>query len=104
MQAELVITSTPVVSKLYRWYVAFMLFLTYLCEYTDLQIWGPLIPKSEELFGFSMTQTDGFISAVSLGKTIPQLPGGYIADKYGPKFVLVVSMTLMGISTFAMSS
>ena len=90
-------------SPFYRWFVAGMLFFVYLCQFTDFQIWSPMIPKSKELFGFTMTQTAGFISVLAFGKTFSQLPGGYIADRYGPKPVLIVSMILMGIGTFAMS-
>lgn len=102
-QTESADRSNPSGSKVYRWYIAFMLFIAYLCQFTDFQIWSPMIPKSKELFGFSMTQVAGFISALAFGKTFSQLPGGYIADKYGPKPVLITSMILMGIGTFAMA-
>lgn len=72
---------------------------TFLSRY----IWSPLMADVSVEFGINATQAGLYMSAFFAGYLITQIPGGILADKYQPKYILMVCTALGGVMTAAMS-
>lgn len=72
---------------------------TFFTRYT----WSPLMAAVSQEFGMSATQAGLYMSAFFAGYLITQLPGGIMADKLQPKYILIVCTILSGVMTAAMS-
>lgn len=72
---------------------------TFLSRY----IWSPLMSDVSAEFGINATQAGLYMSAFFGGYLITQIPGGILADKYEPKYILMVCTVLGGVMTGLMS-
>lgn len=72
---------------------------TFLSRY----IWSPLMSGVSEEFGINATQAGLYMSAFFAGYLITQIPGGILADKYQPKYILIACTLLGGAATGAMA-
>ena len=72
---------------------------TFLSRY----IWSPLMSDVSGEFGINATQAGLYMSAFFAGYLVTQIPGGIMADKYEPKYILMICTALGGIMTAMMS-
>ena len=72
---------------------------TFLSRY----IWSPLMADVSGEFGINATQAGLYMSAFFAGYLVTQIPGGIMADKYQPKYILIVCTVLGGVMTALMS-
>ena len=72
---------------------------TFLSRY----IWSPLMADVSGEFGINATQAGLYMSAFFAGYLVTQIPGGIMADKYQPKYILIACTVLGGAMTALMS-
>ncbi len=72
---------------------------TFLSRY----IWSPLMADVSGEFGINATQAGLYMSAFFAGYLVTQIPGGIMADKYQPKYILMICTALGGVMTAMMS-
>ena len=72
---------------------------TFLSRY----IWSPLMADVSGEFGINATQAGLYMSAFFAGYLITQIPGGIMADRYQPKYILIACTVLGGVMTALMS-
>ena len=72
---------------------------TFLSRY----IWSPLMADVSGEFGINATQAGLYMSAFFAGYLVTQIPGGIMADKYKPKYILMICTALGGVMTAMMS-
>ena len=68
-----------------RWWICFLLFLTWLVSYVDRSLMPMALPLIGQEFHLSPTVMGVVISAFFIGYGSMQIPGGMIADKIGPR-------------------
>ena len=68
---------------------------TFLSRY----IWSPLMADVSGEFGINATQAGLYMSAFFAGYLVTQIPGGIMADKYQPKYILIACTVLGGAMT-----
>lgn len=68
-----------------RWWVCFLLFLTWLLSYIDRSLMPMALPFIGREFHLSPTVMGAVISAFFVGYGSMQIPGGIVADKFGPR-------------------
>ena len=73
---------------------------TFLSRY----IWSPLMADVSGEFGINATQAGLYMSAFFAGYLVTQIPGGIMADKYQPKYILIACTVLGGAMTALMSA
>ncbi|NML31821.1 MFS transporter [Paraburkholderia antibiotica] len=81
----------------YRWFIVFMLFLACAISYLDraaLSVAAPLIAKDLQL---DAAHLGVVFSAFFVGYSLFCFVGGYAADRFGPKRVLIVAIGLWSI-------
>ena len=70
---------------------------TFLSRY----IWSPLMADVSNEFGINATQAGLYMSAFFAGYLVTQIPGGIMADRYQPKYILIACTVLGGVMTAA---
>lgn len=83
-----------------RWWIAVLLFLSYVVWYmdrTNISIAGPIMMKH---FGWTATEFGLVQSAFFLGYALTQIPGGWMADKFGGSKVITFGTVWWSIFVF----
>ena len=83
--------------------VVFCGWLAFFCSFIDRLSWPPVIPLATIELEISAAQAGGFMSAFFFGYLLTQLPGGILADRFGTRIVVLVSLALMGIFTISIT-
>lgn len=96
--------NTEIGSNRGKWLTLFAVTLafsyTFLCRF----IFSPLIPDISAEFSLNATQAGLYMSAFFAGYLITQVPGGIMADKLQPKYILIICTLLNGVTTAIMST
>jgi sugar phosphate permease len=83
-----------------RWWICFLLFLTWLISYIDRSLMPIALPLIGEEFHLSPTVMGAVVSAFFLGYASMQIPGGIIADKIGARKAMTLGVA--GWSIFSL--
>lgn len=82
-----------------RWYtVGTLLFFIYLLCFADRTNIGVAAPEMMRDLHFSGAVTGTLLSAFFWGYVLTQLPGGWLANKIGPKRVIVAALFIVGVT------
>lgn len=87
----------------YRWVVLMLTSVTFLLTFVVRFTWPPLIPVVTPVLGMKMSQAGAYMSAFYIGYVITQIPSGILADRFGVRIILAVSLLLEGATTFGMA-
>ena len=79
--------------------ITLALSFTFLSRY----IWSPLMADVSGEFGINATQAGLYMSAFFAGYLVTQIPGGIMADRYQPKYILIACTVLGSTMTALMS-
>lgn len=86
----------------YRWLILTLtvlsFVLTFLCRFS----WPPLIPVIVPIIHMNMSQAGAYMSAFYIGYVITQIPAGILADAFGVRAVLGVTLAIGGIAQYFM--
>ncbi|WP_200868674.1 MFS transporter [Bacillus cihuensis] len=78
-----------------------VLMFGYSLIYMDKNMISTAIIPIAEQYNFTTSQTGLIMSLFFLGYSLMQIPGGWLADKIGYKKVLIISLSLITVFTFA---
>jgi sugar phosphate permease len=84
-----------------RWYVLVLISLMYMITYMDRSNISIAAPAIAGEFGFSKTQIALLFSAFAWAYAMGQVPGGWLADYFGPKRVLLAIVPYWSLMTAA---
>ena len=88
----------------YRWLILFLtvlsFVLTFLCRFS----WPPLIPVIVPVIHMNMSQAGAYMSAFYIGYVVTQIPAGILADAFGVRAVLGVTLAIEGIAQYCMGN
>jgi ACS family hexuronate transporter-like MFS transporter len=88
----------------YRWVILALMFASFVLTFLTRFAWPPLIPVVVPVLKMNMSQAGAYMTAFYIGYVITQVPAGILADRFGVRTILGVSLVLEGISTWAMGS
>ena len=77
--------------------------LAFSFTFLNRYIWSPLMADVSGEFGINATQAGLYMSAFFAGYLVTQIPGGIMADRYQPKYILIACTVLGGAMTALMS-
>jgi len=80
-----------------RWWICFLLFLTWLMSYVDRSLMPMALPLIGQEFHLSPTVMGVVISAFFVGYASMQIPGGILADKFGARKMMTAGVALWSI-------
>ena len=86
-----------------RWLVLLLISLMYLITYMDRTNISVAAPAMAEEFGLSKTEFGIVFSAFLWAYSIGQIPGGWFADRFGPRKVLLFIVPFWSLMTVATS-
>jgi MFS family permease len=78
-----------------------VLCVSYLLNAADRQVFYPLLPQIREEFGFSLDQAGLLATGFTLGLALTGLPAGYLLDRMSRRAIVVVSIVVYSLGTFA---
>src|SRR6202035_4872069 len=84
-----------------RWVVLFLISLMYMFTYMDRSNISVAAPAIAKEFGFSKTEIGLVFSAFAWAYAAGQVPGGWLADYFGPKRVLLAIVPFWSLMTAA---
>jgi sugar phosphate permease len=84
-----------------RWYVLALISLMYMITYMDRSNISIAAPSIAKEFGFSKTEMALLFSAFAWAYAVGQIPGGWLADYFGPKRVLLAIVPFWSLMTAA---
>jgi sugar phosphate permease len=83
-----------------RWWICFLLFLTWLVSYIDRSLMPMALPLIADEFHLSPTVMGVVISVFFLGYGAMQLPAGIIADKIGARNSITLGVAAWSVFSF----
>ncbi len=78
-----------------------LIFLAYLGCYVDRSNISVAAPDMVRDFGMSGVVTGFLLAAFFWGYVVMQIPGGWLANRFGPKWVIVTSLSIVGVTGIA---
>ncbi|EGO65596.1 MFS transporter [Acetonema longum] len=88
----------------YRWVIMALMFSSFVLTFLARFAWPPLIPVVVPVLNMNMSQAGAYMTAFYIGYVITQVPAGMLADRFGVRTILGISLVLEGVSTWAMGS
>jgi sugar phosphate permease len=90
----------------YRWVIVGILWLVHVISFLNFSSLGILAPFFMEDLSLSSAQVGLFVSAVSIGACLSQVPAGLVTDRVSVRFILPLAIGAMAIflSLFSFSS
>ena len=82
-----------------RWFVLFLISLMYLITYMDRANISVTASAMASEFGLSKTEMGLVFSAFAWAYAVGQIPGGWLADRFGPKKVLLSIVSFWSLMT-----
>ncbi len=89
--------------KYTKWLMLFLMCCTFAVTFITRFVWTPLNATVSEELGLTAVQAGAFMSAFFVGYVITQIPGGYLADRIGVKWVLSAGILLSGVASLGMA-
>lgn len=74
-----------------RWLALMSATLAFTFTFLSRFTWAPLMSTVMEEFSINATQAGLYMSAFFAGYCITQIPGGIMADKLQPKYILIIA-------------
>ena len=83
----------------YRWVILAFAVSSFLMTFVSRFAWPSLVPVIAPVMNISMTEAMAYMTAFYIGYVIMQIPGGILADRFGPRLVLTLSLCVQGLGT-----
>jgi MFS transporter, ACS family, hexuronate transporter len=93
---------TPENSFKYRWIILGVCWMAYIVAYVQRLSIGPLAPFLKTDLSLTAEQIGTLMSASALGYTITLIPAGWLVDRIGARWILLVGEVIGGIFIAAM--
>ncbi|PMP85648.1 MAG: MFS transporter, partial [Thermodesulfobium narugense] len=84
--------------------VLLILWSAFLFSFVDRLAWAPVIPLAAKALSLNAKEAGSYMSAFYFGYILTQLPGGYLADRFGYRKILLYSFFIMGFFTILMGT
>jgi len=86
----------------YRWVILALTSACFILTFVTRFVWPPLIPVLVPILGIKMSEAGAYMSAFYIGYVVTQVPAGVLADFFGVRLILALSLVIEGIATFGM--
>ncbi|MDD2562463.1 MAG: MFS transporter, partial [Eubacteriales bacterium] len=91
-------------AKRNKWLALLAVTAAFTYTFLGRYIYSSLMNAVSGEFALNTAQAGMYMSAFFLGYIITQVPGGILADRVGPKLLLVISTAIGGLSSVLMST
>ena len=88
----------------YRWVILGVLWTTFIVVYLHRLSIGPLAPFFKEELGITNAQVGLVMSAAAFGYMVSMFPIGFVVDKIGARWLLIIGELIAGTSMIALFS
>ncbi len=85
----------------YRWLIVFLSLTTYTMSMVIRYTWPPLAPVVMPILHIPIDETGAYMSAFYLGYVLTQIPAGMLADRFGVRGLLTLSLLFQAGASFS---
>lgn len=85
----------------YRFIIAALAVTSFLMAFISRFAWPPLTSVIAPVMGINTTEAMAYMSVFYIGYVATQIPGGILADRFGPRLILATAMAIQGVGTLA---
>lgn len=100
MQKPDIKTSAFPIEANYQWVIFAILSITHMIMAMFFYSWGPLAPIIKEEIRINNSEFGLIVSTMYFAMVIISIPSGFLTDKYGSKWMLLLSGSLVGAAFF----
>ena len=86
----------------YRWLIMALAASAFVMAFVSRFAWPPVMPAVMPVMNIDRTEGLAYMSAFYIGYIITQIPGGILADRFGPRLVLSTALLLQGLGTLGL--
>ena len=86
----------------YRWVIMILATASFTMAVVSRFAWPPLISEVMPVMNISRTQALAYMTAFYIGYISTQIPGGLLADRFGPRLVIGSAVALQGLAVLAL--
>jgi sugar phosphate permease len=83
----------------YRWVIVSLAILSYTISMIARFAWPPLVTVVAPELSISMTEAGAFMTSFYIGYVITQIPSGVLADRFGVRWLLTMTLVVQAAST-----
>ncbi|MFH1123327.1 MAG: MFS transporter [Pseudomonadota bacterium] len=87
----------------YQWVIVAILWVSHTAYYLNYMTIGTLAPFMKSDLRLSSVHIGLLSSAITIGSMVVQIPSGALADRFGAKWVMVIGLVLVGLSTLSIA-
>jgi len=86
----------------YRWVILALAASAFIMAFVSRFAWPPLMPAVMPVMNISRAEGLAYMSAFYIGYIATQIPGGVLADRFGPRLVLAAALFGQGLGTLGL--
>ena len=86
----------------YRWVIMALAAASFTLAFVSRFAWPPLMTEIMPVMKINRTEALAYMTAFYLGYVATQIPGGLLADRFGPRLVLSCALGLQGLGTLGL--
>lgn len=86
-----------------KWYMLILMLLAFTATFVTRFIWSPMQTEMMDVLGIDATVAGSIFSIFFTGYVITQIPAGILADKFGVKLIMSVSLFIGGLASYGMT-
>lgn len=86
-----------------KWMILVLAVCSYLMGFIARFAWAPVISSAVPDLGMDMTQAGLYMSAFYIGYVLVHIPAGYLADRFGARFIIVTAMIIEGLTCLGLA-
>ncbi|MBF7097503.1 MFS transporter [Alkalibacter mobilis] len=86
-----------------KWFMLILMLAAFTATFVARFMWSPLQSTMMEVFNIDTAVAGGIFSVFFTGYIITQVPAGILADKFGVKVIMGLSLIVIGLSSWAMT-
>ena len=83
----------------YRFIIAALAATSFIMAFISRFAWPPMAPVIAPIMNINATESMAYMSVFYIGYVATQIPGGILADRFGPRLVLAMAMAIQGVGT-----
>lgn len=90
-------------SGMTRWFMLMLMLAAFIATFVTRFMWSPMQSEMMTVLGIDAATAGAVFSIFFTGYIITQIPAGVLADKFGVKIIMSISLIISGLASYGMT-